>query len=287
MRIAYIVLAHQYPDQLVRLVERLKTETASFFIHLDRKAEPTLYRRIVKDMGSLPNVYLLKRHNCNWGEWGHVSATVEGIKAIVSSGIPFDYAVLLTGQCYPLKPNRDIEHFLKANQGFSFMEYFPLPSFWLPRVEMWYLRFLSKKIILPNAYLKFLGKRKPPGGVKLFGGSAYWCLSRECIEYLHDFVRHKHRLLNFFRFTWAPDEMFFQTILLNSPLQRTIVNDSCWYISWLPAAANPRVLASADLETMSATKKLFARKFDATHDAEILDRLDQAARSNLDVSFWD
>jgi hypothetical protein len=81
--------------------------------------------------------------------------------------------------------------------------------------------------------------------------------------------------------------MFFQTILLNSPLQHTIVNDCCWYISWLPAAANPRVLASADLETLSATPKLFARKFDATHDAEILDRLDQAARSNLDVSFWD
>ncbi|XGW00251.1 MAG: beta-1,6-N-acetylglucosaminyltransferase [Leptolyngbya sp. BL-A-14] len=281
MHIAYIVLAHQYPDQLARLINRLNTETASFFIHLDRKAGPSLYHRVVREFGHLPNVYLLRRHHCYWGEWGHVSATIEGIKALVSSGIPFDYAILLTGQCYPLRANQTIEQFLQAHQGYSFMEYFSLPTAWLPRIERWYLRFFSKKIILPNARLKFMARRKVPDGFKPFGGSSYWCLSRACIEYLHDFVPQHRRLLNFFRFTWAPDEMIFQTILLNSPLRHTIVNDSCWYISWLPAAASPQILNSADFAAMMDSPKLFARKFDATQNAEILDKLDQAARSNL------
>ncbi len=281
MRIAYIVLAHQYPDQLVRLIRRLHTDTASFFVHIDRKAKLTMYQRVVSEVGNLPNVYFLKRHNCYWGELGHVSATIAGIKAILNGGTPFDYAILLTGQCYPLQANHEIEHFLSVHQGASFMEYFPLPPSWLFRIEQWYIRLFSKKIVLPNARLNFDIKRKFPQGFEPFGGSAYWCLSRECVLYLDRFIRHNRRFLNFFRFALTPDELFFQTILLNSPLKHTIVNDNGWYIRWVGAAANPMIFGSADFETLAASSKRFARKFDATYDAAILDTLDRATHSQL------
>ena len=280
MRIAYIVLAHQYPDQLVRLIHRLNTETASFFIHIDRKTDSSFYRRVVSAVGSLPNVCFLKRHRCYWGELGHVSATIEGIKALLKSGTPFDYAILLTGQCYPLKANSELETFLEAHPGSSFMESFPLPSSWLVRIDKWYIRFFSKKIMLPNARLNFTVKRKFLRGFEPFGGSAYWCLSRECVLYLDRFIRHNSHFLNFFRFALTPDELFFQTILLNSPLKHTIVNDNYWYIKWLSAAANPMILSSADFEALAASSKLFARKFDMTQDGAILDRLDRASQSN-------
>ena len=160
------------------------------------------------------------------------------------------------------------------------MESFPLPSSWLVRIDKWYIRFLSKKIMLPNARLNFPVKRKFVRGFEPFGGSAYWCLSRECVLYLDRFIRHNGYFLNFFRFSLTPDELFFQTILLNSPLKHTIVNDSCWYIKWLPAAANPMLLSSADFEAITASSKLFARKFDMTQDAKILDRLDRAIQLN-------
>ena len=284
MRIAYIVLAHQYPDQLVRLIHRLNTETASFFVHIDRKTDSSLYQRVVSEVGSLPNVYFLKRYRCYWGEWGHVSATLEGIKAILQSGTLFDYVILLTGQCYPLKANHEIETFLEAHSGSSCMESFPLPPSWLVRIDKWYIRFLSKKIILPNARLNFPVKRKFLRGFEPFGGSAYWCLSKDCVLYLDRFIRHNSHVLNFFRFSLTPDELFFQTILLNSPLKHTIVNDNGWYISWLPEAANPTLLGRADFEALMASSKLFARKFDTTRDAEILDKLDHAARSSADSS---
>jgi hypothetical protein len=276
MRIAYIVLVHQYPDQVVRLVHKLKTENTSFFIHIDRKAAPSIYYAIVNEIGRLPNVYLLKRHNCYWGELGHVNATIEGIKALLNSKTVFDYTILLTGQCYPLKANSDIETFLNANQGFSLMEYFPLPLSWRLRIEKWHIRFLSKKFIVPKRQSDLSIKRRFPSGLEPFGGSAYWCLSRECIEYIDKFVHHNRSFVNFFRFSFAPDEMFFQTILLNSPLKHTIINDNYWYIKWLPAAAKPTLLGAADFETMITSSKLFARKFDATQDTEILDRLARA-----------
>ena len=36
MRIVYIILAHQYPDQLLRLIDRL-TPTSFFIVHVDKQ----------------------------------------------------------------------------------------------------------------------------------------------------------------------------------------------------------------------------------------------------------
>lgn len=37
MRIAYIILAHNYPEQLGRLISKLNKDDVSFFIHIDKK----------------------------------------------------------------------------------------------------------------------------------------------------------------------------------------------------------------------------------------------------------
>ena len=43
MKIAYIILAHHYHEQLDRLLSKLNTENISFFIHIDKKADDTIY----------------------------------------------------------------------------------------------------------------------------------------------------------------------------------------------------------------------------------------------------
>ena len=39
VRIAYIISAYKLPQQVSRLVHRLQTETSSFFVHVDKKAD--------------------------------------------------------------------------------------------------------------------------------------------------------------------------------------------------------------------------------------------------------
>src|SRR5689334_18627451 len=43
VRIAYIILAHRYPDHLIRLIERLSADGARFFVHIDRKAPAEVF----------------------------------------------------------------------------------------------------------------------------------------------------------------------------------------------------------------------------------------------------
>jgi hypothetical protein len=81
-------------------------------------------------------------------------------------------------------------------------------------------------------------------------------------------------LIRFFKHVWIPDELFFQTIVMNSPLRDTIVNDDLRYVDWTRPTA-PAILGRQDFDTLRNSGKLFARKFDTTVDREILDLLDQ------------
>ena len=280
MRLAYIISAYKYPQQLIRLIRRLHNSQASIFIHIDRKTDEREYEDVVQAIGHMPDVYFLKRYHCYWGEFGHVQATREGIKQLIERAIPFDYAILLTGQDYPIKTNRQIVDFLRQSSGTSFMDYFSLPhEEWqyggLNRIERWHIRFFQRRYIFPMDRSTWI-KRRFPRGFQPFGGSSYWCLANECIEYIYRRVKDRPDLLRFFRSVDVPDEIFFQTILMNSPLREHIANDDLHYIDWKDLnGGSPGILCKADFEAIMQSPKLFARKFDMTVDPDVLDMIDR------------
>jgi len=280
MDLAYIISAYKCSKQLVRLILQLNSGRANFFVHVDKKTYSGVYEEMVNGTNHLPNVFFLKRYRCDWGGFGHVRATMEGIYEIMQLGIPFDYVILLTGQDYPIKSNDEIRLFFRQRNGISFMSYFPLPSEqWenggLQRFSRWHFRILRRHYVFPKRIESFMN-RQFPKGFQPFGGSSYWCLTRECIEYVYRFVQMNPTFIAFFKYVDVPDEMFFQTILMNSPLADTIVNDDCRYIDWEePNSGSPSILDKNDYERIANSGKLFARKFDVSVDAEVLSMIDQ------------
>lgn len=272
-RIAYIVSAYHRLPQVARLVRRLHSEKACFAIHVDRKTNDEAFRALVADLRGLPSVHFLDRHTCHWGGFGHVRATLKGIDHLRGRGSGFDYAILLTGQDYPIKSNAYIERFLQSANGKSFMTFSLLPSAsWSPRggldrVAYRHLRFYGHHVRLPF-------KRRFPSELRPYGGGAYWCLSSECIEYVARFVAERPDVLSFFRRVDIPDEVFFQTILMSSELADSIINDNLRYIDWT-RGHRPAILGTDDLEALRTSPKLFARKFDVEEDEEVLDLIDR------------
>jgi hypothetical protein len=272
-RIAYIVSAYQRLPQVARLVRRLHSEKTCFAIHVDRKTDDEAFRALVADLRGLSSVHFLDRHICHWGGFGHVRATLKGIDHLQELGSGFDYAILLTGQDYPIKSNEYIDRFLESANGKSFMAFSPVPSAsWSPRggldrVEYRHLRFYGHHVRLPF-------KRGFPPGLRAYGGGAYWCLSSECIEYVARFVAGRPDVVSFFRRVDIPDEVFFQTILMSSELAESIVNDNLRYIDWT-RGHRPAILGTDDLEALRTSPKLFARKFDVQQDEEVLDLIDR------------
>jgi hypothetical protein len=106
-RIAYIVSAYKLPAQLERLLRRLQAPGVTIAVHVDRKTRRPVWEEMIARCRDL-DVTWLPRHRSQWGGFGHVRATLKGLDHIVESDVPFDYAVLLTGQDYPLRPAEEI-----------------------------------------------------------------------------------------------------------------------------------------------------------------------------------
>ena len=272
MRLAYIISAYKLPAQLERLIRRLAGPGTSFRVHVDRKTPRRVYREMVSRVDDL-DVTFLPRHISHWGGFGHVRTSLDGLDHLISSEEPFDYAVLLTGQDYPLRSDEEIATTLAAGNGRSFMNHWPLPHPpWGPRgglerFEDWHI------VTYRRAHLALPLRRKLPHGLEPFGGGAYWCFSRTLVHFVHEFVRSRPDVVRFFEHVLIPDELFFQTIVMNSELRNSVMNEHLRYIDWSREPA-PVVLRPEDLDAMLASGALFARKFDETVDREVLDLLD-------------
>jgi hypothetical protein len=278
MRLAYVISAYKYFDQLVRLVHRLHDHEVGVFIHVDKRSGTI--DALIDATRDLPDVHFLKRHPCPWGGFGHVAASLKGIESIAAQPARYDYVILLTGQDYPIKTKRQIREAMEKAAGRSFMNYYSLPrAGWegggLGRIERWHVRAMNRHLVFPARRWSF-PRRRFPVGFHPFGGSSYWCLAWDCVQYVHDFVHTNPGFVKFFRYVDVPDELFFQTVLLNSPLRERIVDDDLRYVEWRDiASGSPAVLSSSDFWAIQASPKLFARKFDATVDAKILDLIDE------------
>lgn len=273
LRLAYIISAYTRLDQVNRLVRRLQADGTSFHIHVDRKTDDAEFRSLLARLHDVASVRFLERHACHWGGFGHVRATLKGIDELRRQGFPFDYLILLTGQDYPIKSKQQVDRFFEAAAGKSYMAFSPLPSdSWSPRggldrVAYWHLRSHGPHVRLPL-------RRRFPSGLRPYGGGAYWALSRDCVAHVARFVAERPDVVSFFRHVDIPDESFFQTVLMNSELRETIVNDNLRYIDWT-RGRRPAILQTSDLEALRASPKLFARKFDVDRDATVLELIDR------------
>lgn len=272
VKIAYVVSAYKNPGHLARLVHRLHTGPETIFlVHVDSKTSERTYREMVDGLGDLDEVRFLSRHACHWGGFGHVRASLKGIDAIVRSGDDPDHVVLLSGQDYPIKPNRYLQEFLRAGEGKSFFMHFPLPTgSWsnggLDRLRDWHLRWHKLHVRLPL-------RRSLPPSLHPWGGSAYWIVSRGALRTIHDFVQANPWYVRFFEHVDIPDELFFQTILLNGDQAERCVDFRLHYTEWERRPA-PAILMREDYPRLVESSCLFARKFDPAVDGEILDMID-------------
>lgn len=273
MRIAYVILAHQLPDQLVRLVRRLDAPGALFLIHVNRRSDDAVLESVRAGLADLPNVAYLRRHALHWAGFGHVRATLEGLDELHRRGEPYDYAALLTGQDYPIKPVAAIERTLAGGGGRSFMVHDRMPgglADGMRRIEHWHWRRIGR----PRGWhLRVPMRRRFPLGLVPYSGSSYWWLTREAVEHVRAFVAEHPGYVRFFRHVDVPDECFFHTILLNSPLRDRIVCDELRLVDWTRPTM-PAIFGVDDLELLRSSPALMARKFDARVDARILDLID-------------
>jgi len=298
MKIIYLITAHKNPAQIARLVNRLNDDEVSFLIHIDKKTDTSLYKQTI-DLCSSDNVQFIEpRVSCNYMCFGILSATIKGLQQSLKS--EFDFLINLSGQDYPIKSNERIKAFLSANRGRSFMSYHTLPfEGWLPngglnRYESWNIEIGNRQLFIPLEPIQFqtlhkmklefvikaanllLPKRRSfLEGFQPYGGWAFWCLARKHVEYADEFIEKNRSFVNYFKHVSVPDEMFFQTLFMNSQYKGDFVSDDLRFIEWVEGDSHPKIFTEKDFDKIANSEKLFARKFDMSIDKKILERIDK------------
>lgn len=295
-KIAYIILAHNNPPQLLKLIRSLESENHYIFLHLDKRAAVESFLTL-DGFTSVKNLFLLPRFISHWGGIGLVNATLAGIQKAVE--YKCEYSILLSGADYPIKSHSAIASFLANANGKSFINHdrLPLPH-WLPnqeinRIKKYYFRLNGKLFEYPNhPEVKTLprklvnlilglflpNERTFPKNIVPYGGEQWFCLSINACVAVLKFHEHHPELHKFLRHSLIPDEIFFQTALLNgsSPnLLTSIVNETVTFVNWKNKNnPSPACFDTNDFEQLATSKKLFARKFDFSKSYELMDNID-------------
>ena len=224
---AYLILAHKNQTQLIRMISALPKKNSHFFVHVDYKANINNFIDIRHNAQICE-----KRVNIHWGGFSMIEATACLINMLRFSGFKPDYVHLLSGQDFPLNSSQTIDMFFENNYGKNFMDYHTIPfDGWADNGGL--DRICYKWNIDGGKRNKYLLETCMfPADMQPYGGSQWWSLTGECVEWLTDKCRPGELLYDFYRNTRIPDEMFFQTAVMNSSFAETVINDNLRYINW-------------------------------------------------------
>ncbi|HDR29376.1 DUF5928 domain-containing protein [Rhodovulum sp.] len=223
-RIAYILLCHKAPDEVIGQARRLSAAGDFVAIHHDGRAPAGDHAAIRAALAGDPGVVFARRRvKCGWGEWSLVEATLEALRAALAAFPQASHFYMLSGDCMPIKTAEYAHAFLDA-RDVDHIECFDfLRSDWIrtgireerliyrhPFNERRHRRLFYATL----AVQRRLGLRRAiPADLRVMIGSQWWCLRRRTVEAVLDFIRVRPDVVRFFRGTWIPDESFFQTLV--------------------------------------------------------------------------
>ena len=309
MIINYLILAHNSPNHVKRLINRLNGHDVYFYIHIDAKSNLDEFLSVIKHENNVHFLIGNERKSIKWAGFEIIEATLQLMKkatAINKNG----FCVLLSGQDYPIKSKSQISEVLSANPDKIFIEGFSLPSkknwgpsggmnrlnqyhfilgkrgeskaisyifsgeFWR-KSKLWDVYDLMRVGKLKE-FGKFFQKRKFPNYLKPYGGSQWWSMPSEVVLQIQSFLDQHPDYIAYHKYTLCPDEIFFHSITF-SLFPEKVTNQSTTYVNWIREGVTLPVLFDNlnDLTELLDAEQLFARKFDEVRSQELLNQIDE------------
>jgi len=284
----YAILAHHKPQSLLLLLETLKDKKV--FLHIDKGADRKQFLLSI-DQNHFPYLNILPKNRSvkvNWGGYSVVKAEFELIKYIVDKEPSFKKIVFLSGEDYPIRPIMEFEEYLSSREnivalqqikpdmskGPDFIENLRFSRIGkIHNLDLIILKgykkrnFLSTKIFhSPHKILKRLNipNRKIQPTSRYFVGSQWIAISSAFAKVL---LTKEVSIQKEFRYSFAPDELAFQTIFgrikdqtSENPPGYDAVIDASFHVVPPSFTVGGSEWKLSDLDAILDSKKFFVRK---------------------------
>ena len=282
-RHAYLVTAYNDSYVLEQLFRLVDDDRNAIFIHLDKRfkeADPESLSRIP----TRSPVVFVPRRKVFWGDYSQIAAVLSLVRAAVPGH--YDYYHLVSGSDLPIKTQDEIHTFFAKSQGSEFIGYADdFDERWVTELHF-FNRFMRptnrfQRVIRNRGTNNILRFQRWIGydhsrrfDLELRKGSDWFSITHQLALHLLAEERTIRRLL---RFGHVPTEFYMQTLVWNSEFRARLydIDDefagSARLIDW--TRGGPYVFTEADFDELVASDRMFARKFVAAVDQEIVDRL--------------
>lgn len=295
MRHAYLIMAHNQPELLKKILSALDHPDNDFFLHIDAKSSmvPEEFRECIQK----GRIYFTERVSVVWAHF----SMVEAVYALIEKAISIcehDYYHMITGQDFPLKSADEINEFFIKNAGKEFIHFcsddfskMVYPGRLLTKCPLlkrcgrtrnfWYYI----NLLLSLAQRGFYKITKPKWSAeKYLAGSMFFSITEDFAKHL---IKCKPEVYKMYKYSLSPDESFVQTVVFNSRFRDNLyikersgdIRGNMRYIDWTKGSnGSPTTITVQEVPAALASGMLFTRKVDIINHPDAIELLENAIR---------
>lgn len=257
MKIAYLILAHNNPLHLQRLITAIKSPSSEIFLHIDKNSKIEQFSNL--DFGSIN--LCNQRFRVFRSHFSQVQAILALMNQALEHASNFDRFVLLSGTDYPLRSAAYIQDYFEHHQTDECINLVKMPNLSegkpLSRLTGFkpsptQPRYLMERLF--RGSLRRLGLipkerdyNKALNGMTPYGGAEWWALTRKACSYIVEFVNREKEYVKFFHHSQNPEEMFFHIIVGNSLFRENITN-YLTFTDWSAGGGHPAQIGMHHLD---------------------------------------
>ena len=289
---AFLVMAYNEFTMLNKLLTELDDERNDIYLHIDKKTKYVDFEEI-SSWVNRSNIIFVPRKKVYWGTYSLVDCELRLLKAAREK--KYAYYHLISGTDLPLKSQDEMHKVFDSEDG-EFVDYhingeyndnFEYKiKYWFPFLK--YVgrgvfpengmrnRFLNKLSVFQTNFVKWQEKHgvnriKKYRDITFYKGAEWISITDDFAAYI---LSMKKKIKKMFRLTNGSDEIFIQTIGLNSHFKDRIRNFNYRRIDW--ERGNPYEFKCSDYEELISSDAFFARKVSYNHEPYLVERVLQS-----------
>ncbi|KAM4663788.1 LOW QUALITY PROTEIN: xylosyltransferase 2 [Discoglossus pictus] len=287
-RVVYMLVVHgRAVRQLKRLIKAIYHQDHFYYIHVDQRSNH-LHREVVLLSQHYDNIRVTPwRMITIWGGASLLTMYLRSMNDLMEmTDWHWDFFINLSATDYPTRTNEELVLFLSKYRDKNFLK-----SHGRDNARFIKKQGLDRLFHECDSHMWRLGERRIPEGIVLDGGSDWFALTRNFVEYV-TYTKDPlvSELRRFYTYTLLPAESFFHTVLENSPACDSLVDNNlrvtnwnrklgcrCQYkhiVDW--CGCSPNDFKPQDVVRLQQLSRptFFARKFESSVNQEVLDILD-------------
>ena len=298
MKHAYLIMAHNEPYILEKLLQLIDDRRNDIYLHIDKKWKNfdfDYFKRSVKKS----NLYFTKRLDVRWGTYSQIKCELS-LMETASNNYKYAYYHIISGIDMPLATQDVMHDFFDRHQGKEFINFDNHKIVYPDTVDrIKYYHIFTKNGHSNNIFVRRIWgliyriclkfekvlkvNRLKNVNFEIRKGANWVSITDSLVRYV---LGKKDEIYNIYKMSLCADEVFLQTIVYNSEFYKKVIsfkNDDYLaikrYVDW--KRGSPYIFKKSDFKELINSKCFFARKFSTKVDKEIVDMIFDYVRNGI------